>query len=70
MIIVPVRVVDRREDGLLCRLGSQPADDAPVQFLPGNCMSSLVVAEGSDLAVVTIDPEKAPGEIRSALGLG
>lgn len=70
MIIVPVRVVDRREDGLFCRLGSEPADDAPVWFLPAGCMSNLVVAEGSDLAVATIDPEKTPGEIRSALGLG
>jgi hypothetical protein len=70
MILMPVRVAERREDGVLCRLGSEPGPDAEVVFLPSDCIINMAVAEGSDLGVVTIDLERAPDGVRRALGSG
>jgi hypothetical protein len=68
MVMVPIRVVERRDDGVECRLGSSPGADAPVRFLPAVCILKIVVAEGSDLGVVVLDPERMPEDIRAALG--
>lgn len=69
MLIVPARRVEEAEGGLTCVLGSEPGPDAPRQFLPSECVINRVVAEGSDLAVLTLDESKLPDGIRKALGL-
>lgn len=69
MIIVPVRVVDRNDEGVLCRLGSEPYGDAPVELVPKICIERVSTMEGTDLGVLLIDPKKAPEGIRKALGL-
>lgn len=69
MIIVPVRVVDRTDEGILCRLGSEPSEDAPVELIPKECIARASTMEGADLGVLVIDPKKAPEGIRKALGL-
>lgn len=70
MIIVPVRVVEKNEKGILCRLGSEPSNEAPVELVPKECIERASTTEGTDLGVLLIDPEKAPDSIRKALGLG
>lgn len=70
MIIVPVRVVDRTDGGVLCRLGSEPYEDAPVELVPKECIVRASIMQGTDLGVLVVDPKKAPEGIRKALGLG
>jgi len=70
MILMPVRIVDRNEEGVFCRLGSEPKQEAKVEFVPLDCILNLVVQEGFDLAMIVVDPEKAPEGIRAAMGLG
>lgn len=69
MIMVPIRIVEKTDDGVVCRLGSEPGEDAPIETIPSDCILKLVASEGSDLGVVMINPEKAPEGIRKALGL-
>jgi hypothetical protein len=69
MIMVPVRVVKKTDDGVMCRLGSEPSGEAPVEFVPSSCIKNMVEAEGSDLGVLVLDPEKTPADIRKAIGL-
>jgi hypothetical protein len=66
---MPVRVVERNEEGVLCRLGSEPKQDAKVEFVPLDCILNFVAQEGSDLGMMVIDPEKAPEGIRASLGM-
>jgi len=70
MIIVPVRLSEIREDGVLCRLGSEPTESAEERLVPGECILKKSSVDGSDLMVLVIDQNKAPEEIRRALGLG
>lgn len=70
MIIVPVRVVSKSDAGLMCRLGSEPSAEAAVEFMPKDCMVRISESEGTDLAVVVIDPDRAPSWLKSSLGLG
>lgn len=68
-VVVPVRVVESSADGVLCRLGSEPAADAPVRLVPASCIVSRSIAEGFDLAVLVIDESSAPKWLKDALGL-
>lgn len=70
MIIVPVRVLDRTDEGILCRLGSEPTEEAPVELVPKECIVRASTLDGTDLGVLVIDPKKAPEGIRKSLGLG
>jgi len=70
MVIVPVRLVGRKGGGVLCRLGSEPLQDAPVEFLSPECVERIVESEGSDLAVVVLNPNRVPDSIKGRLGLG
>lgn len=69
MIIVPVRIVESNQEGVLCRLGSEPGADDPVRLVPKDCIERSSTMEGTDLGVLLIDPDKAPDGIRKALGL-
>ena len=69
MIMVPIRVVEKTFEGVLCRLGSEPADDAPVELVPSGCITKFVETEGSDLGIIVLDPKKIPEGIRKALGM-
>lgn len=69
MIIVPIRLVERTDEGVLCRLGSEPQEDAPIATVPSGCIVKFTLAENSDLGVLVLDPKKVPEDIRKALGL-
>lgn len=69
MLIVPVRVTKESEEGVWCRLGSEPSTEAPVELVPKECIERLSTMEGTDLGILLIDPGKAPEGIRKALGL-
>jgi hypothetical protein len=70
MLIVPVRLVGKKDGGVLCRLGSEPPVDAAVEFLPTECVERIVQSEESDLAVVVLNPNMVPDSIKGRLGLG
>lgn len=69
MMIMPVRSMEVKEGGVWCRLGSEPPDDAPREWIPDDCILNKTVAEGSDLAVLTLDEGRLPERIRAAVGL-
>jgi len=69
MIMVPIRIVDRTDEGVMCRLGSEPSENAPIELVPSGCILKLSCSGDSDLGVVVIDPSKAPEGIKKALGL-
>lgn len=69
MLMVPVRVTGSSEGGVLCRLGSQPGDDAPQELIPAECIIQRSQAEGSDLAVLVLDQGRLPDRIKLLLGI-
>lgn len=70
MMMVPVRVVSKSKEGIRCRLGSEPGEEAAVVVVPMDCVLRFTDAPGTDLAVMLLDPDKAPEWLRMALGLG
>lgn len=68
MIILPVRMISNSQSGVMCRLGSEPAGDAAVEFIPKDCVVRISETQESDLAVVVIDPQKAPEWLIRAMG--
>lgn len=70
MIMVPVRVVSKSEEGIQCRLGSEPGEEAAVVVVPMDCVLRLTEVPGSDLAVMLLEPGRIPEWLKRALGLG
>ena len=60
MIVMPVRLVETREDGILCRLGSSPKEDAPKEWIPKEFLVKSTMADESDLAVLVFDEGNLP----------
>jgi hypothetical protein len=69
MIIMPVRSLEEAEGGVWCRLGSQPPEDAPKEWIPSECILNRSVVEGGELAVLVLDEASIPERIRRAVGL-
>lgn len=69
MIIMPVRSLEEAEGGVWCRLGSQPASDAPKEWIPSDCILNRSVAEGGDIAVLVLDESKLPERIKASVGI-
>lgn len=69
MLVVPVRAEKISEEGVLCRLGSEPTTDAPKELVPADCILNYSKTEESDLTVLILDPDKLPARLKSLLRL-
>lgn len=69
MIIMPVRYLEEAEGGVWCRLGSQPSQDAPREWVPADCILNRSVSGEGGLAVLVLDESRLPERIRMAAGL-
>jgi hypothetical protein len=67
MSIVPVRLIEFKENGVLCRMGSEPEEDAEKVLVPNDCILNKSFIEGNDLGVLVLDMHKAPEQIKKAL---
>lgn len=68
MIVMPVRVIEIRKDGIFCRLGSSPKDDAPKEWIPNEFVVKKTMADEDDLAVLVFDEANLPRCVKEVAG--
>lgn len=69
MIIVPVRLVEEKKEGIMCRLGSEPTDAAPEVLVPKECILNSSSTEGTDFMVLVLNPNLVPNDIKKILNI-
>lgn len=69
MIIVPVHVIREEDEGLWCRMGSEPAKDSPEEWVPKECISVRSSEPTGTMSVLVLDEAKLPRRIRDVLGV-
>lgn len=57
MTLMPIWIKERREDGILALLGSQPPADAQPVFIPHSRIKRIIEA-GQGFAMVVLEDEK------------
>jgi len=71
MIIVPAWIKEDLPEGIKAILGSEPPDDAPVEWIPRetikNCLYAPVDFEGSKMAMLVFEEENAPESVRKII---
>lgn len=73
MVIVPAWIKEDTTEGLRAVLGSEPANDAPSEWIPRDCIKSCLyvpvdVYEGKKMAMIVFEDDKVPERIRSIMG--
>lgn len=69
MIIVPVRLVEEKKEGIICRLGSEPTEVSREVLVPKECILKSSLAEDTDLMILVLDPNSVPNYLKKALNI-
>lgn len=69
MIIVPGWVKEDISDGIRVVLGSEPADDAPSEWIPRDCIKNCLYVpfdefKGKKMAMIVFNEDKVPESVR------
>lgn len=72
MILMPAWIVSEDEINYTALLGSQPKANAKKEVLPKDCVKNIVYSpeeheSGYKFALLTLDPEKVPENIKNLL---
>lgn len=72
MVIMPAWIVSENETEYVALLGSEPKIDAKREVLPKDCVTNIIYApmvheSGHKFALLTLDPNKLPENIKEIL---